>query len=264
MSVLTQMGRILSIPLAGLILGCTQVSASSSQSTLLISAASSLQDVLQSLDPVFEDLNPDITVDYNFASSGSLQKQIEQGAPADLFIAAAPVQMDALETAGLLHPGTRRNLLRNQLVLIVPRSGSGSLSSFADLQDPDIAKISVGEFRSVPAGQYAAELFHCLDLLDTLQPKLVFTNNVRGVLAAVENGHVSAGVVYASDALISDQVQIVATAADGSHSPIVYPIAIVESTRMLEAAERYLDFVTSADTDPIFTSFGFQPLSDPE
>lgn len=232
----------------------------SSDPTILISAAASLQEVLQTLDPIFDQRYPEIRVRYNFGSSGSLQKQIEQGAPVDLFISASPQQMDELEQAGLLQAESRRVLLKNRLVLIKPKHSVVPLSSLSDLTSDEIKMISVGEFHSVPAGQYAAEVFHNLNLTARIQPKLVFASSVRGVLAAVESGNVDAGVVYASDALLSDQVEVSVLIDETLHSPIVYPIAILNDSRSVESAQVYLEFVTGDEAVSTFEAFGFQPL----
>jgi molybdate transport system substrate-binding protein len=225
--------------------------------TLTVSAAASLQDALEAIDPLFEQANPSIQVNYNFGASGALQQQIEQGAPADVFISAAGKQMDALQEKDLIVADTRRNLLANQLVLIVPEDSTFNLSDFRQLNDANISRIAVGEPRSVPAGQYADEVFKNLDLADPLQSKFVFVNNVRGVLAAVESGNADAGVVYETDAKLSDRVKIVAVADESLHQPIVYPIAVLQRTPNLEAAQTYMQFLLGTQSRDTFQQFGF-------
>lgn len=236
----------------------TPISASAQATTpLLISAAASLQDALEAIDPVFEQANRSTSVNYNFGASGALQQQIQQGAPADVFISAATRQMDALQEAGLLLPGTRRNLLTNRLVLIVPSNSRLNLTSFRQLTNSTVRRIAVGEFRSVPVGQYAEELFRNLGILAQVQPKLVYANNVRGVLAAVESGNADAGIVYTTDARISDRVRQVATAPETLHSPIIYPIAVLNRSRNPQAARAYVQFLSSRQARIIFQQFGF-------
>lgn len=225
--------------------------------TLTVSAAASLQDALEAIDPLFEQANPSIQVNYNFGSSGALQQQIEQGAPVDVFISAAAKQMDALQKKELILAATRRNLLVNQLVLIVPQDSALNLSDFRQLNNVNISKIAVGEPRSVPAGQYADEVFKNLDLADALQPTFVFANNVRGVLAAVESGNADAGVVYETDAKRSDRVKIAAVADESLHQPIVYPIAVLQSSPNLKAAQTYTQFLLDAQARDVFQQFGF-------
>ncbi|MBD3880190.1 molybdate ABC transporter substrate-binding protein [Phormidium tenue FACHB-886] len=225
-------------------------------SSLLISAAASLQDALEAIDPLFEQANPN-RVSYNFAASGALQQQIEQGAPADVFFSAATRQMDALQQKDLILADTRRNLLTNRLVLIVPSNSSLNLTSFRQLSGAAVSRIAVGEPRSVPVGQYTQELFTNLGILDQVRSKLVYGNSVRNVLAAVESGNADAGIVYTTDARISTQVKQVATAPDNLHSPIVYPIAVLKSSKNPQAARSYLQFLTGDQAKAVFERYGF-------
>ena len=227
---------------------------------LLVSAAASLQEVLQDIQPLFEEAQAEVRLTYNFGASGALQQQIEQGAPADVFISAAAKQMDALEQGGLLLPESRRDLLGNQLVLVVPQNSPLNLSDFAQLADSQVRRISVGEFRTVPAGTYAEHVLTNLGILPQVQPKLVFANTVRAVLAAVESGNVDAGIVYATDALSSNQVTQVTTAAADLHDPIVYPAAVIESSRNPEAAKNFLAFLESSLAEAVFEQHGFTLL----
>lgn len=225
--------------------------------TILVSAAASLKDSLEAINPGFEKANPSIKVSYNFGASGALQQQIEQGAPADVFISAATKQVDALAQKGLIDKSTRRNLLNNRLVLIVPSNSTLKIIDFRSLTSNDVRKIAVGEPRSVPVGQYSEEVFTKLGILEQVKPKLVYANSVRSVLAAVESGNADAGIVYATDAKISDKVKVVATAASNLHSPIVYPIAVVAASRNPKAAKTYLQYLSSASAKTIFEKFGF-------
>ena len=245
--------------------GCSQLESAPGEmdvtaSKLTVSAAASLQAVLEEIDPLFEQAYPALQVDYNFASSGALQRQIEQGAPADVFFSAAAKQMNALEEKTLLVPDTRRDLVSNSLVLIAPENSDLNLNRLEQLQEVGVSKIALGEFRSVPAGQYAEEVFEKLGLLDALGPKFVFAANVRGVLAAVESGNVDAGLVYATDAKLSNSVKTVATAPAGTHSAIVYPIAVLTTTSSVEAATTYIDFLADSQAQTVFENFGFGKL----
>ena len=229
---------------------------SAQSTTLLIAAAASLQDALEELDPIFEQANR-VTVNYNFAASGTLQQQIEQGAPADVFVSAAIKQMDALQQKDLILPETRRNLLTNRLTLVVPSNSTLGLTSFRQLTNANVRKISVGEPRSVPVGQYTEELFTQIGILNQVRSKLVYGNSVRNVLAAVESGNADAGVVYVTDAKISAQVKQVATAPSNLHSPIVYPIAVVKASRNQNAAKTYAQFLTTEQPKQVFRRYGF-------
>ncbi|OCR02204.1 molybdate ABC transporter substrate-binding protein [Oscillatoriales cyanobacterium USR001] len=231
--------------------------ANAQSTTILIAAAASLQEALKEIDPLFETAHKGITVNYNFAASGPLQQQIEQGAPVDLYISAATRQMDALQQKNLILTDTRRNLLTNTLALVMPRNSTIPVTSFQQLTNPSIKKISVGEPRSVPAGQYAAEVFKNLGILDQLQPKFVYGNSVRNVLGSVESGNADAGVVYATDAKISNQVKQVAIAASNWHSPIVYPMAVITASRNQQAARTYAQFLSNPQAQSIFKKYGF-------
>ncbi|HEY9602386.1 MAG TPA: molybdate ABC transporter substrate-binding protein [Allocoleopsis sp.] len=225
--------------------------------TLLVAAAASLQDALKELNPIFERTHSGIKVNYNFAASGPLQQQIEQGAPVDLFISAASKQMDALQKKNLIVTNTRRNLLTNSLVLVVPRNSTLRLTNFQQLTNSTVKRISVGEPRSVPAGQYAQEVFRNLKILAQLQPKFVYGNSVRNVLSTVESGNADVGIVYATDANISDKVRQVATAPNNLHSPIVYPMAVIAASRNQQATRTYAQFLTSQQAKNIFRKYGF-------
>jgi molybdate transport system substrate-binding protein len=231
--------------------------ANAQTNTILVSAAASLKDALKEIDKGFTKANPNIKVSYNFGSSGALQQQIEQGAPADVFISAATKQMDALEKSNLIVKNTRRNLLTNRLVLIVPSNSNLNITNFKALTNNNIKRISVGEPRSVPVGQYSEEVCKNLGILEQIRSKLVFANSVRNVLAAVETGNADAGIVYITDAKISDKVKVVATAASNLHSPIVYPMAVVAASKNPTAARAYTSYLTKAPAKTVFEKFGF-------
>lgn len=228
---------------------------------LTISAAASLQDVLGEIQPVYEAAHPGNTVVYNFASSGSLQQQIEQGAPVDVFLSASPKQINALEEKGLLLEGTRRDLVKNTIVLVTPLN-TRNVTTFDDLKQDRVTKLSIGEPESVPAGQYSKEILESLGLYDAIQSKIVFAKDVRQVLSYVETGNVDAGLVYSTDATISDQVQIVATAPEQTHSPIVYPGAVIIDSQHPDAATEFLEFLETEAAIAMFTDYGFLPASD--
>lgn len=229
---------------------------------ILVAAAASLQDAIEAIDPLFESAQAQATATYTFAASGALQEQIEQGAPVDVFISAASRQMDSLEEQDLLVPESRRNLLKNRLVIVVPANSSANLASFEQLAEPSIQRIAVGEPRSVPVGQYTEEVMRNLNILETVRPKLVYGNSVRNVLAAVETENADAGVVYATDAMISDQVKQVAIAPENLHSPIVYPVAIMRQSAHPESAQAYLDFLEGEQARQIFLDYGFSLVED--
>lgn len=224
--------------------------------SLTISAAASLQEALLEIEPLFEAQYPHIDVVYNWGGSGTLQRQIEQGAPADIFFSASSVQMAALAEQNLVSRRSQQVLLTNRLALVVPLD-----SPIAELEDlarlGKSQKIAAGEFRSVPAGQYAQATLDSLQLLPKLNDRIVFFNNVRGVLSAVESGQVEAGFVYATDAKLSDRVKVVAIAPTSSHPPIQYPVAILQRCNRPQAAQQYIDFLIEPTALEIFQRLGF-------
>lgn len=231
--------------------------ASSEPSALLVAAAASMQQALQEIKPLYERSGVNRQVNYNFGSSGVLQQQIEQGAPIDIFISAASKQMDKLEQQNLLVPKTRKNLLTNILVLISPKPTQLKLTNFRQLVKPEIQRIAIGEPRSVPVGQYAIEVFKNLGILERVKSKLVLGNNVKAVLASVETGDADAGIVYVSDAKSSNKVVVSAIANAKLHAPIVYPIAILKSSKALESAKKYLEFLQTTPVQIVFKKYGF-------
>lgn len=224
---------------------------------LTVSAAASLQDALEAITPEFHAAYPDIEISYNFGASGALQQQIEQGAPADIFFSAAAKQMDVLAEKGLILKDSRQDVLTNSLVLIAPAQSQLAVTDIAQLKEAEVGVVAVGEFRSVPAGQYAEQVFTKLNLLESLQSKLVFSNNVRGVLAAVESGNADVGMVYATDAALSERIKVLATAPESTHQPIVYPIAVVSDRPNPDAAKTFIAFLQTPAAQTKFKDFGF-------
>ncbi|MBE9168485.1 molybdate ABC transporter substrate-binding protein [Pleurocapsales cyanobacterium LEGE 06147] len=235
--------------------------ARSSQSLdLTVSAATSLQDALEAIKPIYKNKQTEVGITYNFGSSGSLQQQIEQGAPVDIFISAAAKQMDALEEKNRLLPGTRRDLLKNKIVLIVPKDNT-IIQSFEDLGTDALTRIALGEPESVPAGKYAEEVFTSLGILNAVKPKVVYGKDVRQVLNYVATGNVDAGIVYSSDAKVSENVKVVATASEDSYSPVVYPIAVLQDSANPEAAKELEDFLFTPEAQTIFEKYGFMSVN---
>lgn len=225
-------------------------------SPLLVSAAASLKETLEEIKPMYQRNRSDIDVTFNFGASGALLQQIEQGAPADIFISAAKKQMDTLEQKGWIVPETHTNFANNQLVLIAPKD-STSLTSFMSLKASEIKRIAIGEPRSVPAGQYAEQVLQKLNLTNDVKPKLVYANNVRQVLAAVESGNADAGLVYLTDAKISDKVKVAAIADESSHSSIVYPMAVLRSSKNADAAKAFVQYLSSNEAREVLRKNGF-------
>lgn len=234
--------------------GCTQQVQKGSDA-ITICAAASLKDVLCEIQPKFEQ-EKGIKLTFNYGSSGTLQKQIEEGAPADIFISAGKKQMDTLEAKNLIDKESRKDLLSNKLVLIVPDEYKNKIKTATDLADKDV-KISIGEPESVPAGQYAKDSLIYLNLWDKLSSKIVYAKDVKQVAAYVEAGEVAAGVVYNSDAVVIKNSTVVQVFDENSHKPIVYPEAIVSASKNKESAKIFLDYLNTDSTKEIFEKYMF-------
>ena len=223
---------------------------------LTIHAAASLSDAMKQIGLAYEKESGD-KLQFNFGGSNMLARQIEEGAPADVFLSADDEKMDALEKKGLLLPGTRRSLLSNSLVIVVAADSTLAPKSAADLAKPECKKIALAETTSVPAGIYARAYLEKIGLWNAVSEKAVPTENVRAALAAVESGNVNAGIVYKTDALISRTVKV-AVEISGAEAPkISYPLAVVNSSREQERARKFADYLASPAARKIFEGFGF-------
>jgi molybdate transport system substrate-binding protein len=228
------------------------------QTDLTVSAAISLKDALDAITPLFAKSHPEVSIHYNLGASGTLQQQIEQGAPVDVYISASPDQMDALEKQELILRGTRQDLVRNTVVLVAPANSFG-ISSFNDLRSPSVKVVAIGEPQTVPAGKYAQEILTHLGLYDSLRPKFVFAKDVRQVLTYVASGDADAGIAYATDAKTTAKVKVVTTAPEDSHAPVVYPVAVLKDSKNASSAKAFVAFLHSSVAQSVFEKFGFSP-----
>lgn len=255
-------GLLLSIMAAVFLFGTivTGTVHAAGNNVIQVSAAISLKDALAVLKEMYEKKKPDADIRFNLASSGMLQKQIEQGAPVDLFISAGKKQMDDLAAKKLIVPETRCDLLGNELVLIVSKEKKVAITSFADLADK-AQSISIGQPETVPAGKYGKETLSNLKLWDTVEKKIMFAKDVRQVLSYVDSGNVDAGLVYQSDTVALKSAVVAATAQKGSHSPILYPMALIKDGRNKDAAGAFMEFLKSAEAAKVFARYKFIPVT---
>lgn len=224
---------------------------------ITVSAAASLRDAFQEVGRLYES-RTGVRVRFNFGASGALQRQIEAAAPVDVFASAGARQMDALDGKGLLERETRVNFARNELVVVTPREGAHAVASFDGLDSPAVRRVAVGNPATVPAGQYAAQVFERMGLAERLKPKLVTAEDVRQVLDYVARGEADAGVVYRTDArAVGDGARVAAAAPEGSHDPILYPIAVVRESRSREAARAFVGLVAGAEGQAVLRRHGF-------
>jgi molybdate transport system substrate-binding protein len=223
---------------------------------LTVSAAISLTDVMEALAPLYV-RGGGAPVRFNFGPSNALARQIARGAPVDLFVSADESQMEV--AAAAIDAGTRVNLLSNRLAIVTGRVTPVRLSSVDALTGSDVRRIAIGDPAAVPAGVYARQYLQTRGLWDTLRPRLVPVSSVRAALAAAENGSVEAAIVYESDTVRSRvDVAFVVSGADAPR--ILYPAAVVKSSRRRDEAVAFLKFLCGAEAATIFTSFKFVPL----
>lgn len=225
---------------------------------ITVSAAASLQDALTEIYAAFKKDHPNIIVNYNFGGSGALQQQISQGAPVDLFFSAAEDKFDKLVNDGLIEKSKGIDLVGNELVLVIPKDSNKKIQAFEDL--PKANRISIGTPEAVPAGQYAKDTLGNLRVWKNVEGKVVFAKDVRQVLTYVETSNVDAGIVYKTDALISKKVKIVATAAENTHAPIVYPLGVIKKSSHPKEAQLFYDYLQNEKSMKTFEKYGFKSL----
>lgn len=229
--------------------------AASEPVTLTVSAAASLTDALGELERAYEAEHPYVKLDFNFGASGALQRQIEQGAPADLFLSASSPNMQALLDGGLIDAAYETDWLTNTLVAVVPTDST--VAKIEDLRRADVKTIAIGMPDSVPAGKYAQEALAHAGLWEPLQGKLVQGKDVRQVLQYAETGNADAGFVYKTDALTSNRVKIAFDVDPAGYSPIRYPIGVVKATGHAGAARDFYAYLQTPEALKLLSRYGF-------
>lgn len=226
---------------------------------LTLSVAISMKEPVETLGRGFMMNRPGVTLRHNFGASGDLQKQIEAGAPVDLFVSAAVLQMDELERKGLIVASSRRAVARNVLTVIKPADSRLDLTKPVDLLDPRVGRIVIGNPRTVPVGQYAEESLRALGLWDRLQPKLILAENVRQALDYVARGEVEAGFVYVTDATIrSAQIREAFRPGEETYRPVVYPVAVIAGSKQGALAQAFVELLASREGQAVLRRLGFQ------
>ena len=219
-------------------------------------AAASLTDSLKEIAADYAKETGEKVV-FNFGASSFLARQIEEGAPADIFFSADEARMNGLEKKGLIAKETRKSRLSNSLVIVVSADSSFTIQSAGDLAEPKVKRIALADPKTVPAGIYAREYFEKIKLWTAIESKVVPTDNVRAALTAVESGDVEAGMVYRTDAAISKKVKVAYEVPSGDSPAISYPMAALKESRDLEAAKRFLKHLDSDHAGRVFEKFGF-------
>jgi molybdate transport system substrate-binding protein len=222
---------------------------------LQVFAAASLTDALQEIAASYKKDNGDKIL-LNLAASSTLARQIQEGAPADLFLSADEEKMDSLEKRKLLLAGTRKSVLSNTLVVVVPADSNVKIAAPGDLVSK-VRVLALAEPQSVPAGIYAKQYLRAQKLWDKVIDRVVPTENVRAALAAVESGNADAGIVYKTDAGISKKVKIAYEVPAATGPKISYPFAVVAPSKQPDAARRFLAYLESPAALAVFQKYGF-------
>jgi len=224
---------------------------------LIVSAAASLTDAFSDMEPAFEKAHPEVDVIMNFASSGALYRQIEQGAPADVYASANPKWMNKAVQNNFVAEDDVAVFARNALVLAVPPDNPASVSSLNDLTKRSVKSIGIGTPETVPAGQYAKGALVGADLYDHLSPKMIFGESVRQVLDYLVRGEIDCGFVYRTDAVKAGKdVSIVAEVP--LENPVTYPVAVVLDSASDEAARKFVAFVLGDEGRALLEARGFK------
>jgi molybdate transport system substrate-binding protein len=223
---------------------------------LRVSAAASLADALGELNAAFSKASGS-KVQLNLGASSILARQIEQGAPADVFFSADQAKMDGLAAKGLVINESREDQLSNSLVVVIPNNSGSQFKSIQNLTDDKLSRIATGDPKAVPVGVYAKSYLEKVGLWKDIESKIVSTENVRGALAAVESGNVDAGIVYKTDAAISRKVKVALEFPSMEDLKIVYPIAVLKGAAQPKLAAQYLEYLDTPASKAVFEKFGF-------
>ncbi len=228
---------------------------------LTILAAASLKEALDEVDATYQKRGGDKAA-ISYASSAALAKQVESGAPADIFISADLDWMDYLEKRSLLKGGTRANILRNEIVLVAPADSKTSLTigpKFPLAQALGSGRLAMADPDSVPAGKYGKAALETLEVWPSVADKVARGENVRAALNFVSRGEAPFGIVYRTDAAADKNVRIVGAFPANSHPPIIYPAALLAGGKS-PAAEKFFVFLKSPEAAAIFRKHGFVPF----
>lgn len=228
--------------------------------TLTVFAPPVLEDVLFELKNEYQQKHPDVTINYTLKPPGVLQSQLENGSAADIFISAAAKQINALEQKGMIIAASRKNIASNKLVLIVRNDSDLGITGFQDIASPSVTAFGLANPEAAPVGQYGIDVFKSLGVWDKIRNKAVMTNDGCSIVALVENGTVDAGVVFTTNAATSQKVSIAAYAPAGSHTPIVFPGAVLTISKQSSLAVDFMHFLIDKDHSSIYRKYGFMQM----
>ena len=244
------LSRLTAVLVAGSVCGVARAG------ELTVFAAASLSDALKEIAVIYQKQSGDRVV-FNFGASSMLARQIQEGAPADVFFSADESRMDVLEKAALILKETRRSRLSNSLVIVVTGDSPLQVRSAEDLADARVKRIALADPQAVPAGVYARAYLERAKIWPAVQRKIVPTENVRAALAAVESGNVDAGIVYKTDAAVSAKIRVAYAVKPEEGPEISYPMAVVKESARIDAAKKFVRYLGSVETEKIFEKYGF-------
>jgi molybdate transport system substrate-binding protein len=224
--------------------------------TINVFAAASLTESLKEIAAAYERQSGDKVV-FNFGASSFLARQIEEGAPADIFFSADEARMDGLEKGGLIVKETRKSRLSNSLVIVIAADNSTQIHSANDLTNASIKRVALADPKTAPAGIYAKQFLAKTKLWSAVEKKVVPTDNVRAALSAVESGNVEVGIVYKTDADISKKVKVAYEVPVKEGPAISYPMALIKDSKDPAASRKFLQYLESDDAGRVFEKFGF-------
>lgn len=222
-----------------------------------VSAAMGLKEALLDIQKEYEQAHPNVKIVYNFAAAGVLATQIDNGAKCDVFISASMKQINDLKAVKLIDSVDVKNIVGDRLVLVVQKGNPLGLKTFNDLARVDVKKIGFGEINTMPAGQYGKECLENMGIWNIVEPKIVMGRNVREVVAYVESGDADAAVAFSTVAAHIKNVEIAASSPSGTHKPVIFPGAIINTTKNKVEASKFLDYLKEKQASAIFSSYGF-------
>jgi len=241
---------------ASCVLALTFCAGGAQAAELVVSAAASLTNAFRDIGRAWEAANPGHTVVFNFAASDVLLAQIAKGAPADVFASADQDAMDKAVAQGVINTATRKDFVRNRLVLIAPSDSKIAITGLASLNAAGVKHIAIGNPASVPVGRYTKGVLEKAGNWAALEPKFVNATSVRQALDYVARGEAEAGFVYSTDAAImKDKVKVMVEVP--TEKPILYPIASVKDSKNAPLAQSFLQFLASDAAQTTLTSYGF-------
>lgn len=227
---------------------------------LVVFAAASMTEALEELKTEFEKENPNLSLTFNFDSSGTLKTQIDEGADCDVFVSAAQKQMDELEGEDKIDKETRFDLLENEVTLAVAKGNEKGIKDFKDLEKDEVEKIALGN-ADVPVGQYSEEILKNLGIWDKIQDKVTLGSNVKEVTSWVSEKAADCGIVYKTDAKTAG-LETVAVADDSMlENKVIYPAALLKNSKNPEEGKKYLEFLKGEKASEILDKYGFKPLN---